>query len=187
MEEGGEMPIAQYTDRPYTKDEFYDNCLKMATYYNAKLLVEYTDEGFFNYFVKMNATKYLKERPKSADSPWSKVANRYGVHMKAYQKNLIVELVDDYVKMHCEDIYFLDLLEELANFGVKNTDRVMAFGIALLHDTDNVQLRVKHIDDKDTEDIMPLFMVVNGSIKPVHNKNIDDYLENNDPLGILNF
>ena len=163
LDEVGEIPIAQYTDRPYTKEEFYDNCMKMAVYYNAKLLVEYTDEGFFNYFVKMNASKYLKERPKSADSPWSKVANRYGVHMKAYQKNLIVELVDDYVKTHCEDIYFLDLLEELANFGVKNTDRVMAFGIALLRDTDNVQL------------------------KPVHNKNIDNYLENNDPLGILNY
>lgn len=182
----GEMPIAQYTDRPYTKDEWYENCLKIAVYYNAKLLVEYTDEGFFNYFTKHKATKYLKERPRSADSPWSRVANRYGVHMKAYQKNLIVELIDDYIKMNCEEIYYLDLLEELANFGIKNTDRVMAFGIALLHNSDNDNVRVMRKDEKEKTEIFPHFEIVNGQIKPVHNKNIHNFNNRNtDPLGII--
>ena len=48
--------------------------------------------------VKQKATKFLKERPRSADSPWSKVSNKYGVHMKVYQKNLIVDMMDDYIK-----------------------------------------------------------------------------------------
>ena len=43
----GDIPIAQYTGRPYTKDEFYDNCLKLAVYYGAKLLVEDNDSSFY--------------------------------------------------------------------------------------------------------------------------------------------
>jgi len=183
------LPIAMYLDRPYTKDEWYDNNLKLFAYYNAKALVEYTDEQFFDYFVKQKATKFLKERPRSADSPWSKVSNKYGVHMKVYQKNLIIDMIDDYVKKFSEDIYFLDLLEDLANFGVKNTDAAMAFGIALLHDSDNSNVRVMHIDDekKKEEYFLPRFsMRGDGSVAVINSKNFGMAKKSNDPLGLFN-
>ena len=92
-------------------------------------------------------TRYLKQRPRSADSPWSQATNRYGIHMKTFQKKLLTELVDEYVKKHWEDIYFLKLLNELSVYGVKNTDRVMSFGMALIHDMDEN----KRIYDKSEE------------------------------------
>jgi hypothetical protein len=67
--------------------------------------------------------------------------------MKTFQKKLVTELVDEYVKKHWEDILFLKLLNELTVYGVKNTDRVMAFGIALIHDMD----ATKKIFNKEEE------------------------------------
>ena len=132
----GELPVAFYTDRPYSKEKFYENCLMLAIFYESQILVEYNDDGFLKYFVRNKMTRYLKERPRSADSPWSQVTNKYGIHMKTFQKKILTELVDEYVKNHWEDIYFLKLLNELSIYGIKNTDRVMAFGMALIHDMD---------------------------------------------------
>ena len=142
----GELPVAFYTDRPYSKEKFYENCLKLAIFYDSQILVEYNDDGFLKYFIKHKMTRYLKERPRSADSPWSQATNRYGIHMKTFQKKLLTELVDEYVKNHWEDIYFLKLLNELSVYGVKNTDRVMSFGMALIHDMDATR-KIKNIKD----------------------------------------
>jgi hypothetical protein len=115
--------------------------------------VEYNDDGFLKYFIKHKMHKYLKERPRSADSPNSKATNKYGVHMKSFQKKLLTELVDEYVKKHHEDIFFLKLLNELSVYGKKNTDRVMAFGMALIHSMD-AERRVYDSAEEDKEDKM---------------------------------
>ena len=120
----------------------------LAILYDSQVLVEYNDDGFLKYFIDHKMTRYLKERPRSADSPWSQVTNRYGIHMKTYQKKLLTELVDEYIKKHWEDIYFVKLLNEMAIYGRKNTDRVMAFGMALIHDMD----ATKKITTKDEDE-----------------------------------
>lgn len=144
----GELPVAFYTDRPYSKEKFYENCLMLAIMYDSQVLVEYNDDGFLKYFISHKMTRYLKERPRSADSPWSQVTNKYGIHMKTFQKKLLTELVDEYVKKHWEDIYFLKLLNELCVYGTKNTDRVMSFGMALIHDMDATR-SVKILGEED--------------------------------------
>ena len=147
----GELPVAFYTDRPYSKEIFYENCLKLAILYDSQILVEYNDDGFLKYFQTNKMMRYLKERPRSADSPWSQVTNRYGIHMKTYQKILVTELVDEYIKKHWEDIYFLKLLNEFTVYGAKNTDRVMAFGMALIHDMDATKKIFDKSEDKKKE------------------------------------
>jgi len=156
----GELPVAFYTDRPYSKEKFYENCLKLAIFYDSQILVEYNDDGFLKYFIHHKMTRYLKERPRSADSPWTQATNRYGIHMKSFQKKLLTELVDEYVKKHWEDIYFMKLLNELSVYGIKNTDRVMSFGMALIHDMDATK-KIRDVkDDKDLKkmDGLPVFI-----------------------------
>lgn len=147
----GELPVAFYTDRPYSKEKFYENCLMLAILYDSQILVEYNDDGFLKYFISHNMTKYLKERPRSADSPFSQATNKYGIHMKNFQKKLLTELVDEYIKKHWEDIYFLKLLNEFTVYGVRNTDRVMSFGMALIHDMDATKKVIKSSDDLETK------------------------------------
>lgn len=171
----GELPVAFYTDRPYSKEDFYESCLMMAIYYDCQILVEYNDDGFLKYFSKHKMLRYLKERPQSADSPWSQATNRYGIHMKTFQKKLVTELVDEYIKNHWEDIYFLKLLNEFVVYGKNNTDRVMSFGMALIHDMD---ANKKIIDEKEEEnrdkDFIPHFQTdKNGNVISVYSeKNI---------------
>ena len=165
-----ELPVAFYTDRPYSKEAFYENCLKMCIYYDSRILVEYNDDGFLKYFIKNKMQRYLKERPRSADSPNSKATNKYGVHMKSFQKKLLTELVDEYVKKHHEDIYFLKLLNELAVYGKKNTDRVMAFGMALIHSMDaERKVYDEKEEDKEAKMFIPHFGRKNdGTIISIH-------------------
>ncbi len=153
MNTHGQLPVAEYFDRPESKSIFYENCLKLAIAYDTQILVEYNDDGFLKYFIDNKMSRFLKERPRAADSPWSQVSNKYGVHMKSFQKKLVIELIDEYVKNHCEEIYFVELLQELAKFGAINTDRAMAFGMSLLHDMDVF----RKIVDKEKEDKQETF------------------------------
>jgi hypothetical protein len=144
--------VAEYTDRPEKKEDFWDGCLKLAVYYNAKMLVEYTKIGILDYFKRMNALKYLKEKPESAHNPGTKTRNRYGVHMNKQVKALLEDLIDDYLRESVEDIWFLDLIDELANYGLQNTDRAMAFGLCLIHNIDNYRMQVRE-KEQDIVDI----------------------------------
>jgi|TARA_B100000035_G_scaffold111049_1_gene94286 hypothetical protein len=142
LNEPGDYPVAEYTERPPTADEFYDGCLKLAVYYNTKMLVEYTRIGILDYFKRQGALKYLKEKPASAHSPHSVARNRYGLHMTKQVKDLMEQVIDDYLKTNVEDVWFIDLLDELADYGLRNTDRVFAFGLCLLHKLDEYKKKV---------------------------------------------
>ena len=135
--------IAEYTERPRTAEEFWDGCLKLAVYYNAKMLIEFTKIGIIDYFKRMGGIKYMKERPTAAHSPKSVNRNRYGIQMNKHTKAVMEQYLQKYVEENCEDIYFIDLLDELANYRVKNTDRVIAFGLCLIHDIDIYEKSVK--------------------------------------------
>ena len=143
--------VAEYTDRPKKKEDFWDGCLKLAVYYNAKMLVEYTKIGILDYFKRMNALKYLKEKPESAHNPGSRTRNQYGVHMNKQVKALLEDLIDDYIRENIKEIWFLSLIDELANYVLQNTDRAMAFGICLIHNIDNYRMRVQ--EKEETIDI----------------------------------
>ena len=143
--------IAEYTDRPEKKEDFWDGCLKLAVYYNAKMLVEYTKIGILDYFKRMNALKYLKEKPESAHNPGTKTRNRYGVHMNKQVKSLMEDLMDDYIRENAEDIWFLDLIDELANYGTRNTDRAIAFGLCLIHNVDNYRIQAKEVQAEEAD------------------------------------
>ena len=148
MDSPGDCVVAEYTDRPRTAEQFWDNCLKLAVYYNAKMLVEYTKIGILDYFRRNNALKYLKEKPVTAHSPGTLTRNRYGVHMNKQVKALMINVIDDYIKTNVEDVWFIEILNELADFGIRNTDRAMAFGLCLLHNLDNFKRRIVKTEEK---------------------------------------
>ena len=135
--------VAEYTERPKTAEEFWDGCLKLAVYYNAQMLIEFTKIGIIDYFKRMGGMKFMKERPTAAHSPKTVNRNRYGIQMNKHTKAVMEQYIQKYVEDNCEDIYFIDLLDELANYGVRNTDRVIAFGLCLIHDIDIYEKSVK--------------------------------------------
>ena len=61
------------------------------------------------------------------------------------------DLIDDYIRENVEDIWFMDLIDELAVYGRQNTDRAMAFGLCLIHNIDNYRLQVS--DQQEEKDL----------------------------------
>jgi hypothetical protein len=180
----GNIPVAKYLDRPASKDTFCENCYKLAVYFDTQILVENTDDYFLGWFNKKEALRYLKERPLSSDAPYAKPTNRYGVNMSEYQKSLLVDLIAEYVRDYCDNIFFVSLLHELAKFGTKNTDEAMAFGLCLMHDMDMIKLIAKPVKeekeeslfgfhrDKDSGKITYVGMNKSGSKPPTLNYNL---------------
>ena len=135
--------VAEYTERPKTAEEFWDGCLKLAVYYNSKMLIEFTKIGIIDYFKRMGGMQFMKERPTAAHSPKSVNRNRFGIQMNKHTKAVMEQYLQKYVEENTGDIWFMDLLDELANYGVRNTDRVIAFGLCLIHDIDIYEKSVK--------------------------------------------
>ena len=173
MDSPGDCVVAEYTERPRTAEQFWDNCLKLAVYYNAKMLVEYTKIGILDYFRRNDGLKYLKEKPVTAHSPGRLTRNRYGVHMNKQVKALMINVIDDYIKTNVEDVWFIEILNELADFGIRNTDRAMAFGLCLLHNLDNFKRRIVKTEEKK-KDIGFVYYKLNSQGIPI--KTIKDGL-----------
>jgi hypothetical protein len=148
VDEPGDYIVAEYTDRPERKEDFYDGVLKLAVYYNSKMLIEYTKIAIIDYFKKEGMQKYLKEKPASAHNIKTLTRNTYGVHMNKQVKSYMEDLMDDYIRSSVADIWFYELLEELSFYGQRNTDRAIAFGLCLLHNNDNYRRKVLDAEEK---------------------------------------
>jgi len=166
MEIAGNYPIAEYTERPETAEEFWDGCLKLAVYYNAKMLIEYTRIGVIGYFQRAGGKQYLKERPTTAHSPKTVNRNKYGLQMNKHTKAVMDQFIDKYVEENCQDIWFIDLLDELSVYGLKNTDRAIAFGLCLVHDIDLYDKQVKKEQYKEKSLGFVYYKRENGKLIP---------------------
>ncbi len=145
--------VAEYTGRPKTADEFYENCRRLCIYYNARCLYENQLKGLKNYFLSKNALQYLWEQPDHMIKDIikdSKVQRSYGVHMtrgtggssgikdmcELYTRDwLYTERADinGEVKFNFHYIKSIALLKELIAYdGETNTDRAIALMLAIL-------------------------------------------------------
>ena len=59
------------------------------------------------------------------------------------------QYMDDYIKTNVDDIWFIDLLNELADYGTRNTDRAIAFGLCLIHNVDIFQIQAREKEQKN--------------------------------------
>lgn len=56
--------VAEYTGRPRTADEFYENVRRLLLYYNAKANIENANKGIFDYMDKKNCAYLIMDEPK---------------------------------------------------------------------------------------------------------------------------
>ena len=113
--------------------------------------------------------KYLKERPTTAHSPRSVNRNRYGIQMNKHTKAVMEQYMFKYIEENCEDIWFVELLDELSNYGLKNTDRAIAFGLCLIHNIDIYQQQVKIREEKIKSIGFVYYKRENGRLVPYKN------------------
>lgn len=129
------LPIAVLCERgdSTNDDTFWENNVKMAIYYNYKVLVEYSKIAIITYFIDVGAEKYLKERPDlRKELGKSKAQNLYGQRMTNDVKTLGTTLLKNEVKNNSDNIWFRTVLLDLIDFGDTNTDIAMAYLMVLL-------------------------------------------------------
>ena len=163
--------VAEYSGRPDTAEEYYENVRKLLTFYNARLLFENERKGIYPYFTNKHCDYLLADQPDKVISEIfkdSKVQRRKGCHMtksiRAYGEGLILEwLMDEYEPGHpnLERIYSEPLLEELIeNDGHKNVDRLIALCMVMIYKEELYQVKVaEHKDNNKQVELfeMPLF------------------------------
>ena len=144
FEEYMNLPVAEYTGRPDTADEFYEKVRRLALYFNAKILYENEKKGLFSYFSHKHCEHMLAAQPDIIKDivQNSKVQRGYGVHMNAPIKDWGEGLIKDWLieefdtenrKMNLTKIFSEPLLEELIAYNPDgNFDRVMAFMMVMI-------------------------------------------------------
>ena len=145
--------VAEYTGRPDTAEEYYENVRMLLTFYNARLLFENERKGIYPYFTNKHCDYLLADQPDKIITEIfkdSRVQRRKGCHMtkqiRAYGEGLILEwLMEEYEPGHLniERIYSEPLLEELINTdGIKNVDRVIALCMVMIYREELYQVKV---------------------------------------------
>lgn len=163
--------VAEYSGRPDTAEEYYENVRKLLTFYNARLLFENERKGIYPYFTNKHCDYLLADQPDKIISEVfkdSKVQRRKGCHMtkqiRAYGEGLILEwLLDEFEEGHpnVERVYSEPLIEELIeNDGVRNVDRVIALCMVMIYREELYQVKVSSSKEQNKQVElfeMPLF------------------------------
>ena len=175
FESYSDIIVAEYTGRPKTAEEFYENVSKLLIYYNAKAMVENQNTGLFTYFNNKHCSHLLADQPDIIKDIVnnSTVNRRKGCHMireiKLWGEGKIKEWLEelrDQKQLGLNTVLSEPFLEELIQYNDKgNFDRVMAFMQVMVYREQLYNIQVKK--KEDVEKKMRLFD------KPLF-KNTDD-------------
>lgn len=157
FEENYDTIVAEYTGRPNTAEDYYENVRKLAIYYNAKIMYENERKGLFPYFTAKHCDYLLADQPGIINDTVgnSTVQRRKGCHMnkqiKQWGEGLIKDWLNDEREPGLKNLTFIKsepLLEELISYNDKgNFDRCITKDTLI----DTVRGRIK-VQDITTDD-----------------------------------
>ena len=155
-----DLPVAEFTGRPDTAEEFYETVRRLIRYYNAKMLYENEKKGLYVYFTQQHEEYLLADQPDIINDilqTTTKVARKKGIHMnkeiKLWGERLIRDwLNDEYAPgyKNLTKVFSEALLEELISYNEDgNFDRVMAFMMIMIYKEELHHVHVKEKKDYD--------------------------------------
>lgn len=152
--------VAEYTGRPTTAEEYYENLRKLAIYYNARIMYENERKGLFPYFTAKHCDYLLADQPDIINDIVgnSKVQRKKGCHMNKQIKQWGEGMIKDWLneeyapgKKNLTRILSEPLLEELISYNdTGNFDRVMALMQVMIYKEQlyNVVVKQKEKENK---------------------------------------
>lgn len=89
--------VAEYTGRPSTAEEYYENLRKLAVYYNGRIMYENERKGLFPYFTAKHCDYLLADQPDIISDIVgnTKVQRKKGCHMNKQIKQWGEGLIKD--------------------------------------------------------------------------------------------
>jgi len=163
--------VAEYTGRPDTAEEYYENVRKLLLYYNARCLYENEKKGMFQYFKNKHYDYLLADQPDIIDDivKDSKVQRKKGIHATTGIQDWSEGKLKSWLvtprgggKMNLHTIMSEPLLEELIGYNPDgNFDRVIAVQILMifLEELHNINVKSKNKESKEVKFLAnPLFL-----------------------------
>ena len=131
--------VAVYKERPRHIKDAWDICLKLAMFYNAKVLIEYTKISVVHHFKNVGKEHYLMHKPQGSQASGGRrtINRQIGVTPTQAVIEHYLELIENYIVDYYQFIDYTDLLDELISYSYENKrkfDLVAAFGMCLLAD-----------------------------------------------------
>lgn len=161
----GQLPVALVNMRTPNPADSYEQMLMCAIYYDTKALIEYSKIRILDFWRNWGAANRLKERPEAILKPGHKNRNQYGIYPTPDVINKGIEAIKTDISTGLlEQIYFMDLLDDLANAGEKNADIHMAYLMCKLYELEQA-VRPKDISNNNQPEEkykFPSFKFVNG-------------------------
>lgn len=149
--------VAEYTGRPVTAKEYYENARRLIVFFNAQALYENEKKGIFDYFEAMNCLHHLADQPKIIKDVIqnSTVRRGKGMHMiielKLYGEGLINQWLrdtNDGEQKNVHKLRCIPLLKELILYNTDgNFDRVMAL-MMCIYQLNEMRRMVIHEEEK---------------------------------------
>jgi len=148
-----DLPVAEYTGRPQTAEEFYEKVRMLSLYYKAKIMYENEKKGLFSHFSHKHAEHLLTDQPDIIKDiiQDSKVNRAKGIHMNVSIKDWGEGLVKDWLseeyapgKKNLTKVFSEPLLEELIGYNPDgNFDRVMAYMMVMIYREELHHVKIK--------------------------------------------
>ncbi len=170
IEQYSDIIVAEYTGRPKSAEEFYENVRKLLLYYNARAMYENQNKGIFVYFTNKHCDYLLADQPDIINDivSNSKVNRKKGCHMNKQIKQWGWGLIKDWLndinadgKKNLYNIMSEPLLEELiAANDVVNVDRVMALTQVMIYREQLYNVKVKEVKKENRNRVLfdgPIF------------------------------
>lgn len=155
-----DLPVAEYTGRPDTAEQFYEKVRNLVKYYNALLLYENEKKGLYVYFTQKHEEYLLADQPDVINdilNSNTKVNRKKGIHMNKEIKLWGERVIRDYLNeeyapgyKNLTKIFSEPLLEELISYNEDgNFDRVMAFMMVMIYKEELHSVHVKRKKEYD--------------------------------------
>lgn len=169
IEQYSDIIVAEYTGRPKSAEDFYENVRKLLIYYNARAMYENQNKGIFVYFTNKHCDYLLADQPDIINDivSNSKVNRKKGCHMNKQIKQWGEGLIKDWLneqnsagKKNLYNIMSEPLLEELIAYNdAGNFDRCLTKGTLITTNKGDIPIEEVGIND--------LILTDKGNYKPV--------------------
>ena len=154
--------VAEYSGRPGTADEYYENVRKLLIFYNARCLYENEKIGIYQHFVNKHCDYLLADQPDKVIAQIfrdSRVNRKKGCHMTKQVRWFAEEKINEWLREeyapghpNLERIYSEPLLEELImTNGERNVDRVIALCMVMIYREELYQLKVSEAKQQNKQ------------------------------------
>lgn len=156
--------VAFYAERDSDPDEIVDNMILLQEYFNnAVAMIEINRGGVVKQKYKDNGKLHLlAKKPVLLGKGFFKDDDSYGYYKNDVTAERGNHYLVDYLKQYSEDLWFLEVIQELKNYLIENTDFADAMvACEILHK--NIIKRFEKSKPQETvEKSIPMLKFVNG-------------------------